>query len=88
MKFLYIFLFLISALAVVHAQPSKVSKKKIVYEYKKYEKFDFGDMSIEGAKGGLGDLSVNPRYQVRFRNELPKKPNFNKEMIDSVDNLL
>lgn len=67
---------------------AQTSKKKIVYEYKKYEKFDFGDMAIEGSKGGLGDLSVSPRYQVRFNNELPKKPNFNKEMIDSVDNLL
>ena len=86
MKYYYIFLFICSLLSSVHAQ--QASKKKIVYEYKKYEKFDFGDMSIEGSKGGLGDLSVNPRYQVRFGNELPKKPNFNKEMIDSVDNLL
>lgn len=76
---------MVFASVTVNAQ---VSKKKIIYEYKKYEKFDFGDMTIDGSKGGLGDLSVNPRYQVKFRNELPKKPNFNIEMIDSVDNLL
>ena len=67
---------------------SQTKKKKIVYEYKKYEKFDFGDMGIEGSNSAIGDLSVNPRYQVRFGNELPKKPNFNKEMTDTVDNLL
>ncbi len=63
-------------------------EKKIIYQYKKYEKFDFGDMDIEGSKSGLGDLSINPRYQVRFSNDLPKKPNFNREMIDSVESLL
>jgi hypothetical protein len=81
------YFFIIFCLAFISAH-AQVSKKKIVYEYKKYEKFDFGDMSIEGSQGALGDLSVNPRYQVKFRNELPKKPNFNKEMVDSVDNLL
>lgn len=81
-------LFTLFFLIVVSFAQAQASKKKIVYEYKKYEKFDFGDMSIEGSKGAIGDLSVNPRYQVRFGNELPKKPNFNKEMIDSVDNLL
>lgn len=80
-----LFLFSFFSFLELHAQ---VSKKKIVYEYKKYEKFDFGDMAIEGSNGALGDLSVNPRYQVKFKNELPKKPNFNKEILDSVDNLL
>ena len=78
-------IFIIMTVFSVHAQGKK---KKIIYEYKKYEKFDFGDLGIEGSKSGLGDLSINPRFQVRFSNELPKKPNFNKELIDSVDNLL
>ena len=85
MKNLWVILYVLLFLSFAEAQKRK---NKIIYEYKKYEKFDFGDMSIEGSKGAIGDLSVNPRYQVRFGNELPKKPNFNKELIDSVDNLL
>lgn len=60
----------------------------IIYEYKKYEKFDFGDLNIEGEKGALGDLSINPRYQINFQNELPSKKNFHKEMIDAVESML
>jgi len=82
------FLILLSLLFITFEAEAQGKKKKIIYEYKKYEKFDFGDMAIEGSKGAIGDLSVNPRYQVRFGNELPKKTNFNKEMTDSVDNLL
>lgn len=84
MKIFLIFLLLITGVNTF----AQTKKKKIIYEYKKYEKFDFGDLGIEGSKNALGDLSINPRYQVRFSNELPKKPNFNKEMIDSVENLL
>lgn len=85
MKTLILIMSLIFQSGILMAQSKK---KKIIYEYKKYEKFDFGDLSIEGSKNALGDLSVNPRYQVKFKNELPQKPNFNKELIDSVDNLL
>jgi len=60
----------------------------IQYEYKKYEKFDFGDLMIQGNNGSIGDLSINPRFKIDFKNELPRKPNFHKEMMDSVENIL
>ena len=64
------------------------NESKINYEYKKYEKFDFGDMLIQGNNGGIGDLSINPRFKIDFKNQLPKKKNFHREMMDSVDSLL
>ena len=88
MKKLLLITLLLGCFFQLASAQTKTSKKKIIYEYKKYEKFDFGDMAIEGSTGAIGDLSVSPRYQVKFSNELPKKPNFNKELIDSVDNLL
>lgn len=85
---IFLILYLIFFFSLSGGLFAQSKKKKIIYEYKKYEKFDFGDLSIEASKNALGDLSVNSRYQVKFKNELPKKPNFNREMIDSVDNLL
>ena len=46
---------------------AKKPKQKIIYKYKKYEKFDFEDLIIEGETGNPGDLSIAPRYQRRFK---------------------
>lgn len=66
---------------------SKESKNKIVYKYKQYEKFDFEDMLIEGDSGGPGDLSINPRFQRYYKNRLPNKPDFNKEIKNTIDSI-
>ncbi len=62
-------------------------KQKIVYKYKKYEKFDFDEIGIEGDTGSPGDLSVNQRYQRKFRNKLPYRRNFNPEIRKAVERL-
>lgn len=61
--------------------------KKVIYKYKQYEKFDFDDMSVEGDDGAPGDLSINPRFQKEFKNELPYRKNFNPEMIKALDTI-
>ena len=61
--------------------------QKIIYKYKKYEKFDFEDLSIEGESGYPGDLSILPRYKVKFTNNLPYKLNFNAEIKKSVERI-
>lgn len=63
------------------------SDKKVIYKYKQYEKFDFDDMSVEGEDGAPGDLSINPRYQKEFKNELPYRKNFNPEMLKALDTI-
>jgi len=62
-------------------------KQRIVYKYKKYEKFDFDEIGIEGDTGSPGDLSVNQRYQRKFRNKLPYRKNFNPEIRKAVERL-
>lgn len=55
-------------------------KKKIVYEYKKYEKFDFDEIGVEGESGAPGDLSISPNPRKDYGNRLPERREFNKEI--------
>jgi len=63
-------------------------KKKVKYEYKKYEKFDFETLKISGDKSSPGDLSISNRFRKKFKNKIPKKPNFVPEMKASLDAVL
>ena len=71
----------------VFATEAVTSKQRIIYKYKKYEKFDFDEIGIEGDTGSPGDLSVNQRYQRKFRNRLPYRRNFNPEIRKAVERL-
>lgn len=55
-------------------------KKKVIYEYKKFEKFDFQEIGVEGESGAPGDLSVSPNPRKDYGNRLPERREFNKEM--------
>ncbi len=61
------------------------TKKSIRYEYKKFEKFDFDEIGVEGEAGSPGDLSITPRARNEFRNKLPERTNFNREMKKAVE---
>ena len=67
----------------------KKSKKdvKIVYKYKKYQKFDFEDLVIEGDTGGPGDLSVSPTASIKVINKLPYRINFNPEIRKGIERI-
>lgn len=80
MKFLALFLFLISTLTLANPE-----KEKVIYKYKKYEKFDFDDLIIEGGTSGPGDLSIAPRIGKRFKNKLPYRKNFNTEIRKGIE---
>jgi hypothetical protein len=64
---------------------SYAQKKKVNYEYKKYEKFDFSSINVEGSLSSPGDLSINSRMRKKFRNPIPERKNFNKEMKRNLD---
>ncbi|MBH47146.1 MAG: hypothetical protein CME71_03145 [Halobacteriovorax sp.] len=66
-----------------HAQSS--GEAKVRYQYKKYQKFDFEDIAIEGDTGNPGDLSIASRYQRKFKNRLPYRVNFNPEIARAVE---
>lgn len=78
-KILLIISFLVLTAAVFGKTP------KTIYKYKKFEKFDFEDMVIEGETGSPGDLSVTSRFQRKFKNKLPYRKNFNAEIKKAVE---
>lgn len=61
------------------------AKKEIKYEYKKYEKFDFNTIDIEGGGSSPGDLSISPRFRKRFRNKIPERKQFHREMKKALE---
>lgn len=79
MKFVFSLLLLFSFYAFSQSQ-----EKKIRYEYKKYEKFDLGEIGVSGDSSSPGDISVSPSLRKEFKNKLPTKKNFSKEMIRSI----
>ena len=65
--------------------PTYAQEKNIRYEYKKFEKFDFEEIGVEGEAGSPGDISISPRLRKEFQNKLPERQNFNKEMKKAVE---
>lgn len=63
------------------------TKSNIRYEYKKFERFDFDEIGVEGEAGSPGDISISPRTRKEFRNKLPEKNNFNLEMKKAINGL-
>ncbi len=63
-----------------------LAKKK--YEYKKYERFDFEALDVEGNNSSPGDLSIGPRFKKKFRNKIPERKNFNRELKKAIDTVI
>lgn len=81
MKFLFFVLIALFSLQAMAQQ------KKVNYQYKKYERFDFDALDVEGGVGAPGDLSISPRFRKEFQNKIPERKNFNKEIIQSIDSI-
>ncbi len=83
MKPLLLILCLISTAWAQTPQP----RRKIIYEYKKYEKFDFEELAVEGDAGAPGDLSVAPAERKDYGNRLPERKEFMKELRKSASGI-
>ena len=66
---------------------AQTNEKKVFYEYKKYEKFDFGAIDVEGGDNSPGDLSISPRFRKKFKNKIPERKQFNNEMKKALDSV-
>lgn len=62
-------------------------KRKVIYEYKKFEKFDFEEIGVEGEAGAPGDLSVNPSPRKDYTNRLPERKDFLPEIRKSASGI-
>ncbi len=79
------YIFILTLLIFCFASFSQTSNKNIRYEYKKFERFDFEEIGVEGESGVPGDISVSSRLRTEFKNKLPERKNFNKEMVSGVN---
>jgi hypothetical protein len=66
---------------------SWAEESKVIFEYKKYEKFDFDELGVEGEMGAPGDLSILSDLRREFQNKLPEKTNFLREMRKSANGI-
>lgn len=67
---------------------SFAKKAKVKYEYKKYERFDFDALDVQGSKSAPGELSIPTRLKTKHRNKLPERRNFHREMKRAVDTVI
>lgn len=61
-----------------------LAKKKVVYKYKEYEKFDLGDMEIKGEVVAPGDLSIKERRRKKFERDLLQRGDFDQKIINDI----
>jgi hypothetical protein len=73
-----IFILLVFAASAVAAD----KKEKIITEYKKYEKFNLGDLEVKGDLIAPGDITVKERARVRIDNTLYER----NEYFDMIKN--
>jgi len=62
-------------------------KAKVIYEYKKYEKFDLGNLEVKGELVAPGDISVRERERRSFRLELFTRKKFDQQSAHDMNSL-
>jgi len=63
------------------------SEGKIIYQYKKYERFDLGDLEVQGNIIAPGDLSVKEKGANLMGRPLYDRREFSKEISLDVHEL-
>ncbi len=61
--------------------------KNVIYQYKKYEKFDLGNLEVKGELIAPGDISVRERGRRRFELDLFSRKNFDNFQKRDVDSI-
>jgi hypothetical protein len=60
---------------------------KVIYQYKKYEKFDLGNLEVKGQLIAPGDISVRERERKRFELELYSRKDFDPFINKDIESL-
>jgi len=84
----FILTLLLFGLAMVDAMGQGGNDKaKIIYKYKKYEKFDLGNLEIKGRIIAPGDLTVKERKRKIFNRKLYNRLDFDSEVKRDLQDL-
>lgn len=62
-------------------------EEKIIYQYKKYEKFDLGNLEVKGQLIAPGDISVRERERRRFELDLYSRKDFDAFIKKDLESL-
>ncbi|HXH30093.1 MAG TPA: hypothetical protein VNJ01_04720 [Bacteriovoracaceae bacterium] len=62
-------------------------KEKVIYQYKKYEKFDLGNLEVQGQLIAPGDISVRDRDRKRFELDMFSRKEFDDFTKRDVESL-
>jgi hypothetical protein len=62
-------------------------KEQVIYEYKKYEKFDLGNLEVKGELIAPGDISVRERDRKRFSSDFYVRDSFKPQILEDIKNL-
>lgn len=61
--------------------------QKVIYQYKKYEKFDLGNLEVKGQLIAPGDISVRERERRRFELDLYSRKDFDGFIKKDLESL-
>jgi hypothetical protein len=62
-------------------------EQKVIYQYKKYEKFDLGNLEVKGQLIAPGDISVRERERKRFELDLYSRKDFDVFIKKDIQSL-
>ncbi len=74
-------------LGLTFAITALAEDQKVIYQYKKYEKFDLGNMEVKGQLIAPGDISVRERERKRFEMDLYTRGDFDPFIEKDIDTL-
>jgi len=78
-------LFIIISLLMV--TPVHAQQEKVIYQYKKYEKFDLGNLEVKGNLIAPGDISVRDRERRKFEMDLFNRQDFSSFLKKDIESL-
>lgn len=62
-----------------------LGNEKVIYEYKKYEKFDLGNLEVQGELIAPGDISVRERDRKKFNLDFFERKDFNSFVKQDIE---
>jgi len=78
---------LVYVLGLYLMQDAWGEEQKVIYQYKKYEKFDLGNLEVKGQLIAPGDISVRERERRRFELDLYSRKDFDSFIKKDVESL-
>jgi hypothetical protein len=74
-------------LGLLFALSAFAEKEQVIYQYKKYEKFDLGNLEVKGQLIAPGDISVRERERKRFEMDLYTRQDFEPFIKKDIESL-